>query len=110
MFGVHAFTGLRRGDAAILGKQHIRKTIVMIDGQPVEQSIIMLDTEKNDTRVAHVARMRKLSISCRGNGEMSPFIVAPSFWKKPIISSLAKTSALRPPRPESAFARRSLPW
>jgi integrase len=51
MFGVYAFTGLRRGDAAILGKQHIRKTTVMIDGQPVEQSIIMLDTEKNDTRV-----------------------------------------------------------
>src|ERR1700730_14239132 len=39
MFGVYAFTGLRGGDAAILGKQHIRN------------GVITLDTEKNDTRV-----------------------------------------------------------
>jgi integrase len=39
MFGVYAFTGLRRGDAAKLGKQHIRN------------GVIILDTEKNDTRV-----------------------------------------------------------
>jgi hypothetical protein len=39
MFGVDAFTGLRRGDAAILGKQHIRN------------GVITIDTEKNDTRV-----------------------------------------------------------
>jgi integrase len=39
MFGVYCYTGLRRGDAAKLGKQHIR------DG------IITIDTEKNGTRV-----------------------------------------------------------
>jgi integrase len=39
MFGVYAFTGLRAGDVAILGKQHIRN------------GVITLDTEKNDTRV-----------------------------------------------------------
>lgn len=39
MFGVYAFTGLRAGDVAILGKQHIRN------------GIITLDTLKNDTRV-----------------------------------------------------------
>jgi integrase len=39
MFGVYCFTGLRRGDAARLGKQHIRN------------GIITIDTEKNDMRV-----------------------------------------------------------
>ena len=39
MFGVYAFTGLRAGDFAILGKQHVRN------------GIITLDTLKNDTRV-----------------------------------------------------------
>lgn len=39
MFGVYCFTGLRRGDAAKLGRQHIR------DG------VIAIDTEKTGTRV-----------------------------------------------------------
>jgi integrase len=39
MFGVYAFTGLRAGDVAILGKQHIR------------HGTITLDTLKNGTRV-----------------------------------------------------------
>jgi integrase len=39
MFGVYAYTGLRAGDVAILGKQHIRN------------GVITLDTLKNDTRV-----------------------------------------------------------
>jgi integrase len=39
MFGVFCFTGLRRGDAARLGKQHIRN------------GVITIDTEKTATRV-----------------------------------------------------------
>ena len=39
MFGVFCFTGLRRGDAARLGKQHIRN------------GFITIDTEKTGTRV-----------------------------------------------------------
>ena len=39
MFGVYCFTGLRRGDAARLGKQHIRN------------GVITIDTEKTGTRV-----------------------------------------------------------
>ena len=39
MFGVFCFTGLRRGDAARLGKQHIRN------------GVITIDTEKTGTRV-----------------------------------------------------------
>lgn len=39
MFGVYCFTGLRRGDAAKLGKQHIRN------------GVITIDTEKTGTRV-----------------------------------------------------------
>ena len=39
IFGVYCFTGLRRGDAAKLGKQHIRNGVVTID------------TEKTGTRV-----------------------------------------------------------
>jgi integrase len=39
IFGVYCYTGLRRGDAAKLGKQHIRN------------GIIAIDTEKNGTRV-----------------------------------------------------------
>ncbi len=39
MFDIFLYTGLRRGDAALLGKQHVRK------------SIIEIDTEKTGTRV-----------------------------------------------------------
>lgn len=39
IFAVYCFTGLRRGDAAKLGKQHIRN------------GVITIDTEKNGTRV-----------------------------------------------------------
>jgi integrase len=39
MFGVYCFTGLRRGDAARLGRQHIRN------------GVIEIDTEKTGTRV-----------------------------------------------------------
>ena len=39
MFGVFCFTGLRRGDAARLGRQHIRN------------GVITIDTEKTGTRV-----------------------------------------------------------
>lgn len=39
IFGVYCFTGLRRGDAARLGKQHIRN------------GVITIDTEKTNTRV-----------------------------------------------------------
>jgi integrase len=39
MWGVYCFTGLRRGDAARLGKQHIRN------------GVITIDTEKTGTRV-----------------------------------------------------------
>jgi integrase len=39
MFGVYCFTGLRRGDAAKLGRQHIRN------------GVITIDTEKTETRV-----------------------------------------------------------
>lgn len=39
MWGVFCFSGLRRGDAARLGKQHIRN------------GVITIDTEKNNTRV-----------------------------------------------------------
>jgi integrase len=39
MFGVYLYTGLRRGDAAKLGKQHIRN------------GVITIDTEKTGTRV-----------------------------------------------------------
>ena len=39
MWGVFCFTGLRRGDAARLGRQHIRN------------GVITIDTEKTDTRV-----------------------------------------------------------
>jgi integrase len=31
MFGVYCFTGLRRGDASKLGKQHIRNGVITID-------------------------------------------------------------------------------
>lgn len=45
MWGVFCFTGLRRGDAAKLGKQHIRN------------GVITIDTEKTGTRV----RLSRLS-------------------------------------------------
>jgi integrase len=46
MFGVFCFTGLRRGDAAKLGKQHISKPTAEFP-----HGVIAIDTEKTDTRV-----------------------------------------------------------
>ena len=51
MFGVFCFTGLRRGDAAKLGKQHFSTQTIMVDGHQVEQRVIAIDTEKNGMRV-----------------------------------------------------------
>jgi integrase len=46
MFGVYCFTGLRRGDAAKLGKQHIGKP-----SAEFPHGVITIDTEKTGTRV-----------------------------------------------------------
>jgi integrase len=46
MLGVFCFTGLRRGDAARLGKQHISKGSVEFP-----HGVITIDTEKNGVRV-----------------------------------------------------------
>jgi integrase len=46
MFGVFCFTGLRRGDAAKLGKQHISKP-----SDEFPHGVITIDTEKTGTRV-----------------------------------------------------------
>jgi integrase len=46
MFGVYCFTGLRRGDAARLGKQHIGKK-----SAEYPHGVITINTEKTGTRV-----------------------------------------------------------
>ena len=46
MFGVYIFTGLRRGDAAKFGKQHIGKA-----SAEYPHGVIAIDTEKTRTRV-----------------------------------------------------------
>jgi integrase len=60
MFDVYLYTGLRRGDGAKLGKQHIRN------------GVITIDTEKTDTRVT-IPVLPKLAetIAAGPTGELS---------------------------------------
>ena len=51
MFDILAYTGLRIGDVAILGRQHLKQRTLVIDGQPVRRTVISIDSEKTGMRV-----------------------------------------------------------
>ena len=51
MFDILAYTGLRIGDVATLGRQHLKQRTIMIDGQPVRRTVISIDSEKTGMRV-----------------------------------------------------------
>jgi integrase len=51
IFDVLAYTGLRIGDVATLGRQHLKQRTVVIDGQPVRRTVISIDSEKTGMRV-----------------------------------------------------------
>lgn len=82
MFGVYCFTGLRRGDAARLGKQHIRN------------GIITIDTEKTGTRVTIPVLPELAEIIAAGpTGELS--IIASKKGqpiRKEVLGNLFKTA------------------
>lgn len=46
-----AYTGLRIGDVAIPGRQHLKQRTIMIDGEPVRRTVISIDSEKTGMRV-----------------------------------------------------------
>src|SRR6202165_3014127 len=46
MFDILTYTGLRIGDVAILGRQHLKQQTIMIDGQPARRTVISIDSEK----------------------------------------------------------------
>jgi integrase len=51
IFGILAYTGLRIGDVAILGRQHLKQRTIVIDGEPVRRTVISIDSEKTGVRV-----------------------------------------------------------
>jgi integrase len=51
IFDILAYTGLRIGDVAILGRQHLKQRTIVIDGQPVRRTVISIDSEKTGMRV-----------------------------------------------------------
>ena len=51
IFDILAYTGLRIGDVTILGRQHLKPRTIVIDGQPVRQTVISIDSEKTGMRV-----------------------------------------------------------
>ncbi len=46
MFDILTYTGLRIGDVAILGRQHLKQQTIMIEGQPARRTVISIDSEK----------------------------------------------------------------
>lgn len=51
IFDILAYTGLRIGDVATLGRQHLKQRTIVIDGQPVRRTVISIDSEKTGMRV-----------------------------------------------------------
>ena len=51
IFDIPAYTGLRIGDVAVLGRQHLKLRTIMIDGEPVRRTMISIDSEKTSMRV-----------------------------------------------------------
>lgn len=51
IFDILAYTGLRIGDVATLGRQHLKQRTIIIDGQPVRRTVISIDSEKTGMRV-----------------------------------------------------------
>jgi integrase len=51
IFDILAYTGLRTGDVATLGRQHLKQRTIVIDGQPVRRTVISIDSEKTGMRV-----------------------------------------------------------
>lgn len=51
IFDILAYTGLRIGDVATLGRQHLKQRTIVIDGQPVRGTVISIDSEKTGMRV-----------------------------------------------------------
>src|SRR3979490_2418026 len=48
---ISSYTGLRIGDVATLGRQHLKQRTIVIDGQPMRQTVISIDNEKAGMRV-----------------------------------------------------------
>jgi integrase len=51
IFDILAYTGLRIGDVATLGRQHLKQRTIVLDGQPVRRTVISIDSEKTGMRV-----------------------------------------------------------
>src|SRR3981189_2191563 len=51
VFTISHSPGLRIGDVATLGRQHLKQRTIVIDGQPVRRTVISIDSEKTGMRV-----------------------------------------------------------
>src|SRR5260370_40600127 len=50
IFDILAHTGLRIGDVATLGRQHLKQRTIVIDGQPARRTVISIDNEETGMR------------------------------------------------------------
>jgi len=48
---ISSYTGLRIGDVATLGRQHLKQRTIVIEGQPVRRTVTSIDSEKTGMRV-----------------------------------------------------------
>jgi integrase len=51
IFDILAYTGMRVGDVAILGRQHLKQRTIVTDGEPVRRTVISIDSEKTGMRI-----------------------------------------------------------
>jgi integrase len=51
IFDILAYTGLRIGDVATLGRQHLKQRTIVINGQALRRTAISIDNEKTGMRV-----------------------------------------------------------
>ena len=114
IFDILAYTGLRIGDVAILGRQHLKQRTIMIDGEPVRRTVISIDSEKTGMRV-ELPLLPQLKATLDGGptGDLA-FIVTrrarpgprarwgPNSWRRPELPGVVgnqPTACARPPRP-----------
>jgi integrase len=126
IFDILAYTGLRIGDVAILGRQHLKQRTIVIDGEPVRRTVISIDSEKTGMRVElPLLPQLKDTLDAGPTGDLA-FLVTrrgrrgprarwePSSWRRPKLRGSSENQpmacARRPRRGLPKTGRPSASW